>query len=297
MSKHNEILRKHLETPAMKNATYVSPQTQNELLEIMGKQVILKDIVNEINRAKFYSIMADEVTSHNVEHLAICARFVDAESNIREVFLTFVKLERTTGAFVADQVMQFLNSVGLPLEHIRGQSYDGASNMSSERVGLQARIKLKSPLAVYIHCSSHQLNLVISHSCALPEVRNVLDRLRHCCQFFLVSPKRNGLLELIVSHKIMEDSNRKCILDLCKTRWAERHSTFQHFYQAFVFIVEGLEMIGYRLHIEEYGDLFGDWDSHNRSEAQQLLASITSFDFIVVFMTMYSICHIFQGSL
>ena len=112
--------------------------------------------------------------------------------------------------------MKFLNSVVLPLEHLRGQSYDGASSMSSERVGLQARIKLKSPLAVYIHCSSHQLNLVISHSCALPEVRNILDRLRHYCRFFLVSPKRNGLLELIVSHKVMEKSYRKCILDLCK---------------------------------------------------------------------------------
>ena len=85
----------------------------------------------------------------------------------------------------------------------------------------------------------------------------------------------------------MEKSNRKCILDLCKTRWAERHLAFQHFYQAFTFIVEGLEMIGYQLHIEEHGDTFGDWDSHNRSEAQQLLASITSFDFIVVFMTVY----------
>ena len=99
--------------------------------------------------------MADEVTSHNVEHLAICARFVDAKNNIREEFLTFVKLERTTGAYVADQVIKFLNLVELPLEHLRGQSYDGASSMSSERVGLQARIKLKSPLAVYIHCSSH----------------------------------------------------------------------------------------------------------------------------------------------
>lgn len=116
--------------------------------------------------------MADEVASHNVEHLAICARFVDAENNTREEFLTFVKLERTTDSYVAEQVMKFLNSVGL---HLCGQSYDGASSRSSECIGRQARIKLKSPLAVYIHCSCHQLNLVISHSCALPEVHNVLD--------------------------------------------------------------------------------------------------------------------------
>lgn len=46
-------------------------------------------------------------------------------------------------------------------------------------------------------------------------------------------------------------------------------------------------MIGYQLHIEEHGDTFGDWDSHNRSGAQQLLASISSFDFITVFVTVY----------
>ena len=157
--------------------------------------------------------MADEVTSHNVEQQAICARFIDAENNIREEFLTFIPLERTTGKYVAEKVMEFLNSVGLPLGNIRGQGYDGASSMSSENVGLQARIKEISPLATYSHCSNHQLNLVISHSCVLPEVRNVIDRLQHCCRFFLASPKRNGLLELIVSNKTVEKSNRKVLLD------------------------------------------------------------------------------------
>ena len=148
--------------------------------------------------------MADEVTSHNVEQLAICARFVDAEKNIREEFLTFIPLERTTGKCVAEKVIEFLNSVGLPLGNICSQGYDGASSMSSENVGLQARI---SPLTTYSHCSNHQLNLVISHSCVLPEVRNVIDRLQHRCRFFLASPKRNGLLKLIVSNKKQSQSS------------------------------------------------------------------------------------------
>lgn len=63
----------------MRNATHLSPQTQNELIEVMGRHIILQvlDVVDEINAALFYAILADEVTSHNVEHLAICARFVD----------------------------------------------------------------------------------------------------------------------------------------------------------------------------------------------------------------------------
>ena len=59
----------------------------------------------------------------------------------------------------------------------------GASNMSSERIGVQAQMQELSPLATYIHCSSHQLNLVISHSCALIDVRNVIDHLQHLHEY------------------------------------------------------------------------------------------------------------------
>ena len=287
MSKHNAILKSQLNSPAMKNATYMSPQTQNELLNVMGRHIVSQGIIEEIKQAKLYSIMADEVTSHNTEHLVICARFVNNENNVREEFMTFLKLERTTGEYVAEKMVTFLKSVDLPIENIRGQGYDGASSVSLERVDLQARIKEISPLATYIHCSSHQLNLVISHSYALPEVRNVIDRLRNCCHFFLASPKQNGLLEHIVSNKVEHKGTRKALPDLCKTRWAERHTAYQHFYQAYTFITEALELIGYRMHTQEYGDLYSDWDVHNRSEAQQILASITTFDFIIVFMSIY----------
>ena len=46
-------------------------------------------VIDEVKAAKFYAVMADEVTSHNVEHLAICRRFVDEKSDIREEFVIF----------------------------------------------------------------------------------------------------------------------------------------------------------------------------------------------------------------
>ncbi len=76
-------------------------------------------------------------------------------------------------------------------------------------------------------------------------------------------------------------------MDHCKTRWAERHSAYQHFYQDFVFMVEALEMISFKRHLAKYGDTYADWDPASRSDAQPILASITSFELIVVFMTMY----------
>ena len=45
----------------------------------------------------------------------------------------------------------------LTLLNIRGQCYDGASNMSGEYRGLQARIKDEAPKALYVHCYAHSL--------------------------------------------------------------------------------------------------------------------------------------------
>ena len=227
------------------------------------------------------------MTSHNVEHLAVCARFVDGAKDIREEFLTFLPMERITGKSIADALIGFLDQHGIPLTDMRGQGYDGASNMSSSRAGVQGRILQVAPLASYIHCSGHCLNLVITKSCAVPDIRYVLDRLKYCCKFFINSPKRSGLLEQVVSANVPDAEKRKPLLDLCKTRWAERHVAYQRFYQGLPFIVEALEVMGYKRHIEKYGETYLDWEPKVRSEAQQIVTSITSFSFIVTFMAVY----------
>ena len=86
-----------------------------------------------------------------------------------------------------------------------------------------------APLATYEHCSGHCLNLVIAKSCALPIARCMINHLQHCCRYFLNSPKCSGALELVVSHNVPGAVRRKPLLDLCKTRWAEQHSAYQHF--------------------------------------------------------------------
>ena len=57
---------------------------------------MLKNLPEEIKDAKHYSIMADEVTSHNKEQLVLCARFVDKNDEIREEFIAFIHLPRIT---------------------------------------------------------------------------------------------------------------------------------------------------------------------------------------------------------
>ena len=175
MSNRDDILRKHVEQPMFKTATYISPTIQNEIIHIIGKHLIQARLVKDIKNAEFFTIMADDVTSHNVEQMALCVRFVDEHQNIREEFLQFSKPLRTTGYHLAEEIKSALQELRIKLKNMRGQRYDGAASMSSTRVGVQARIMQGAPKAFYIHCSGHCLNLVISHSCALPAVRNMIE--------------------------------------------------------------------------------------------------------------------------
>ena len=119
---------------------------------------MLSAIVSEVKEATYFSVLADEVISHNVEHMPICLRFVDKECNIREEFVAFVRLERVRAVDIADSILETLNNLGLSLSGLRGQGYDGASTMSGAKSGVQARIREQQPMALYTHCAGHSFN-------------------------------------------------------------------------------------------------------------------------------------------
>ena len=79
----------------------------------------------------------------------------------------------------------------------------------------------------------------------------------------------------------IDDSKRKPLFDLCKHTGL---STIVHTstFIKYLFIVEGLELIGYGMRNEQHKHLCRDWDTGSKSEAQQILSSITKFYFIVV---------------
>ncbi len=66
--------------------------------------------------------------------------------------------------------MKLLLELGLSLNNLRGQGYDGASTMSGEKSGVQKKIREKQPKAIYTHCAGHSFNLAISSSCTLPHI-------------------------------------------------------------------------------------------------------------------------------
>lgn len=119
-----------------------------------------------------------------------------------------------------------VGAVGLDISNCRGQGHDGASNMSAQALGEQGLIAQKKPKALYVHCNSHVLNLVIVKACSLPSVRNMAGTITEISQFFNYSPKRQRCLEKVISVD-QPDSQRTKIRDPCRTRWVERHEAYE----------------------------------------------------------------------
>ena len=85
LAENDNVLHGHLYQPRARNATYLSSRSHNEIINIIGCDIISAKIISELKEARFYSVLVDEVSSHNVEHLPLCLRFVDAKSEIQEV--------------------------------------------------------------------------------------------------------------------------------------------------------------------------------------------------------------------
>ena len=86
----DSVLHDQLHHPRAKNVTFLSLKSQNDIINVIGYDVVRARIVEEIRQAGFSPVLADEVTSHNVELMPICLRFVDENCDIQEDFVAFV---------------------------------------------------------------------------------------------------------------------------------------------------------------------------------------------------------------
>ena len=91
---------------------------------------------------------------------------MDGEScQIREDLVTFIQCDTgVTGRNFAEKMLSFLRAQSVDLTKMRGQAYDGAGSMSGKTKGEAALISKEYPLAIYLHCDSHCLNLAVVKS-------------------------------------------------------------------------------------------------------------------------------------
>lgn len=242
MASGDENFKNHMQTSKLR---YISPQIQNELIEICG-YIIVKQIVANVNRSGCFSMLADETTDiSGIEQFSLCVRYVhevDGISVLREDFLKFVPVHETTGEALMNTIIDTCNKIGIDLKFLKGQGYDGASNMSGRFQGCATRIREKYPQALYLHCANHSLNLAIGDACDISVVRNCLGSIKEIINFFRSSAKRQTALLNIVENLDCE-IKKKRLTRYCETRWVERLDAIIKFKEMFVPIFITLEKI------------------------------------------------------
>ncbi|XP_073032478.1 uncharacterized protein [Primulina eburnea] len=189
---------------ASKNAKYTSPSIQQEILKIIADLVRSK-IRDEVGDAKF-CILVDEATdeSHRSQ-MAIVLRYVDCDGFVRERFFEVVGVDDTNSLTLKTHIRSILTQHKLLIENMRGQGYDGASNMRGEWNGLQALFLKDCPFAYYIHCFAHRLQLTLV--AAAKEVSDVwlfFSKLSSIVNFVGSSSKRHSQLKSIREDEIID---------------------------------------------------------------------------------------------
>ena len=81
---------------------------------------------------------------------------------------------RMSGRNLAGIILSKVRSLNLDPSKLIAQSYDGATSMSSEKVGVSAHVKEATPLALYFHCTVHALNLATSQVNQV-DIRDAVD--------------------------------------------------------------------------------------------------------------------------
>ena len=265
MDAGDQIIKNHLET-AGANATYISWGIQNEILEICNK-IIIKKLVTEVNAAKAFVVLADETTDvSNKEQLTLCVRYVH-NNKLHEKFLQFVEIKSLTGEALALSIIGSLEALGLNLKSLCGQGYDGAAAMSGHIKGAQKIISDKFPAATYVHCAAHNLNLCLSGSSNVVEIRNSLGVIEKCYAFFNTPKRENVLIDKI--NELTPDSKKHGLKKLCPTRWVERHDAVLVMEELYTPVCAALE------EIENWAD------RATSSEASLLGASLKTAKFTI----------------
>lgn len=283
LAKYDPVLEQLLtEESAKHSIKYMSPSIQNELIGLLGGQV-KKDIITEINAAPFFSVIIDTTQDiSKVDQMSEIYRYccIEYDKNgqpnkliVKESFLGFVEVCDQTAVALACQITENMKQHGVDLSKCRGQGYDGASTMSGLYNGVQKHILDLEPKAVYVHCASHNLNLVINDAVGgISALRNFFDTVQSVYVFFGHSIKRWSILRSSSCQSDNDpDSNDSSVTlkKLNPTRWAGRFDAIYALKARFVDVMQCLSRI-----------IIQSSKRDERSEAIALRMQMDNFTFV-----------------
>ncbi|CAN1824202.1 Zinc finger MYM-type protein 1 [Linum perenne] len=197
---------------APKNLQMTSPDIQKDIVHALAletSKLITKDIGDD-----FFAILADESRDVSVkEQMGVVLRYVDGKGCALERFLGVCHVSDTKVMSLKKAIEAMLVKHGLSISKVRGQGYDGASNMKGELNGLKTLILEESPSAYYIHCFAHRLQLALVAVAQNHDDVNVF--------FFIVAVAITNELSIALQNKGQDIVNAIHLVKVSKRRFQD----------------------------------------------------------------------------
>lgn len=281
LAKYDPILATLLEKPKGR-IKYLSPQIQNQIIALVESE-IKKNIISDISSAPFFSLILDSTQDvSKVDQVSTIYRYVHIEKDelgipksieIKEDFIGFSEAEGGTGEAMEEQTIEIFKENGLDIDKFREIGLDGAASMSGKHNGLQARLRKRQKKAKYVHCASHNLNLVVNDSVKnIPEIRQFFEMLESLYTFF-----GNSILRWAKLKKESSDISRS-FKRLCPTRRSSRVDcliSLNHMYPDVMKVLNNIMLTGR--------------NKDEQNDASTLKKYFESYETIILILLMYKI--------
>ncbi|XP_043192308.1 zinc finger MYM-type protein 1-like [Amphibalanus amphitrite] len=228
-----------------RKTNFLTHDCQDEIFEIMAK-MIQRQLVEEMKDSGWFSIIADGTTDvAGKEQICVCYRFVNDKLEAQEVFLGLYAAPDSTAATLTKVLLDATQRLVGGISHLRGMCFDGASNMSGQISGVQARLASMQPKAIFVHCFNHSLDLaLVEEAKQVPMIADVMNIVRDVSTCLNTAKRKNMFRDHVIGGG--DPSNERhptTLLALCPTRWTVRCQAFRRFvdnYDAVVATVDDL---------------------------------------------------------
>ena len=224
------------------DSDYQSPQINSELLHEMYRMV-MAELLSQIKAAVFYAIVIDETRDvSGIEQLSVVIRWVSDDYTVFEDLVGMHQADQCDANSLVKILKSVLQSLGLEFEHIRGQTYDGASVLQGYKTGVAKQILTINPRALPTHCLNHSLNLVLQEAGSVNTiVSGAFSVVQSVCSIVRASPKRLAIFKNIQS--ATGGAAGTSIKPLCETRWCCRTSSLSSIISNYEVLLNTLEAI------------------------------------------------------
>uniref|UniRef100_A0A7N0TFI9 DUF4371 domain-containing protein n=1 Tax=Kalanchoe fedtschenkoi TaxID=63787 RepID=A0A7N0TFI9_KALFE len=128
LANHNESIGNVILQNSSENLKLIAPNIQKDISNAAAQEVVsttIKDIDGD-----YFAILIDESLDVSIkEQMAVAVRYVNKRGEIIELIFSIVHVSDTTALSLKGALDSLFSKYNLTMARVRGQGYDGASNM------------------------------------------------------------------------------------------------------------------------------------------------------------------------